>query len=108
MKITKMSEMHEGWFIGDFIPSVHRTKDFEVAYKKHSKDEIWDKHVHKVAKEINYLIKGQMLINDIKLNPGEIFVIENGEVADPRFLTDCELIVVKVPSVIGDKYNVSR
>lgn len=104
MKISKMSEMVGGWFVGDFEPSVYKTSDFEVCYKQHYKGEIWDNHYHKVATEVNYLIRGEMKINDVFLQEGDIFLIEPNEVSVPEFLTDCELIVVKTPSIKGDKY----
>ena len=104
MKISKMSEMVGGWFVGDFEPSVYKTSDFLVCYKQHYKGEIWDNHYHKVATEVNYLIRGEMKINDVFLQEGDIFLIEPNEVSVPEFLTDCELIVVKTPSIKGDKY----
>lgn len=106
MKINKIEEMVGGWFIGDFEPSVLKTKDFEVCYKFHHAGEIWDNHYHKVATEINYLIRGKMNLSGIELNQGDIFTIYPDEVAIPEFLTDCELIVVKTPSVKEDKFIV--
>tara|TARA_R110000803_G_scaffold106599_2_gene174704 strand:+ start:1797 stop:2117 length:321 start_codon:yes stop_codon:yes gene_type:complete len=104
MKIDKIEDMIGGWFIGDFNPSVLKTKDFEVCYKTHHAREVWDNHYHKVATEINYLIRGEMTLSGTKLTQGDIFTIYPNEVAIPEFLTDCELIVVKTPSIIEDKY----
>lgn len=104
MKKNNINNMVGGWFIGDFEPSVFKTKDFEVCYKKHPKGEQWDTHYHKVATEINYMIKGKMTINGETYKKGDIFVIEPNETAEPNFITDCELIVVKTPSVKKDKY----
>lgn len=103
MQRYKLSDMKDGWFIGSFFPSVFKTNDFEVCYKKHKKGEYWDKHYHEKAIEINLLINGKMLINDDLFESGEIFVIEPYYVAKPIFLEDCELIIIKTPSVIGDK-----
>jgi mannose-6-phosphate isomerase-like protein (cupin superfamily) len=94
-----------GWFVGDFEPTILKTSDFEVAYKLHYKNEDWPKHHHKISTEINFLIRGKMLINDILIQTGEIFVIEKNESVKPKFLEDCELIVIKTPSVKNDKYN---
>ena len=106
MKLYKMQDMKQGWFIGDFGPSAYRCSGFEVCYKEHVKGEFWAAHFHKEAVEINYLIEGQMKINDQELKAGDIFVIEKNEVSRPEFITDCKLIVVKTPSVPGDKYLV--
>lgn len=105
MNIYKISDMKGGWFCGDFEPSVYKTKDFEVCYKVHAKGEKWPTHFHKEATEINYLIRGNMIIQNNKLTAGDIFIILPNEIADPIFLEDCELIVVKTPSVKGDKYE---
>ncbi len=107
MKTYDASQFLGGWFIGDFQDSVYRTKDFEVCYKFHPKGEIWPAHFHKLSDEINYLIEGKMTIDGTNILEGPIvFVIEKNEIATPEFFTDCKLIVVKIPSVIGDKYNV--
>jgi len=44
-----------------------------------------------------------MIINNEIIEQGDIFVFENSVMAAPIFLEDCELIVVKVPSVTDDK-----
>ena len=108
MEIKRIEEMTRGWFVGNFNPSVFMTADFEVGYLRHSKGEKWGKHYHKKAIEINYLIRGKMKIHDHLLTTGDIFTIFPYEIADPEFLEDCELIVVKVPSIIGDKYEVEE
>lgn len=99
--------MKGGWFIGNFDPSVFRTSDFEIGYKFHSKGEIWDVHYHKRAVEITYIIKGKMKIQNKLLTSGDIFTIFPGEIADPEFLEDCEVVIIKTPSIVGDKYIVS-
>jgi len=106
MKTTKLSDMWRGWFIGDFEPSVLRTKDFEVGVLTHLKGEQWPKHYHKIATEYNVLIKGSMRIADKLLEPGDIFWFDPTEPADPEFLEDCTVVCVKTPSIIGDKYEV--
>lgn len=106
MKRFNIKDMKGGWFIGDFDPAVYKTNKFEVCYKKHPKGEEWPVHYHKKATEINYLIKGQMSIQGSRINPGDIFILEPYELADPIFLEDCELIVVKTPSFTNDKYEV--
>lgn len=106
MKKFKLKDMRAGWFVGNFEPAVYKTSKFEVAYKVHKRNEIWPKHYHLKAKEINCLIKGKMKLNRNRINSGDIFVIEPGEVVKPRFLEDCYLIVIKVPSYRKDKYEV--
>jgi quercetin dioxygenase-like cupin family protein len=104
MKLFRIDDMKDGWFIGNFEPTSYKTDVFEVCYKKHSKGEIWDTHYHKEGTEINYLINGKMKIQNSEINSGDIFILYPYEVANPEFLEDCELVIVKTPSIKNDKY----
>lgn len=102
-KIYKMKEMFRGWYVGNFEPSAFKTTDFEAGYLLHKKGEQWDVHYHKYMTEVNFLVKGKMILNDIELNEGDIFLIDKNEIACPIFLEDCYIFVLKIPSVPGDK-----
>lgn len=106
MKTQKIDNMWRGWFIGDFEPSVLKTKEFEVGLLTHKKGEVWPEHYHIIASEYNVLISGSMSICGKEITPGDIFVLEPHEIANPVFHEDCKLICVKTPSIIGDKYEV--
>lgn len=106
MKVYELKDFVRGWFIGDFEPSVLKTADFEVGLLSHSKGEYWAPHTHKLSDEFNLLVKGKMMICGEEINEGQIFVIQKNEVAGPQFLEDCQVLVVKSPSVPGDKYIV--
>jgi hypothetical protein len=106
MEIFEANQFIGGWFVGDFEPTAYRTSHFEVSYKKHHKGEKWAAHYHAIGDEINYLIEGEMEINGIQLKAPVVFVIPAKEVADPKFHTDVKIIVVKTPSIPGDKYDV--
>ena len=103
MKLFNIEEMKGGWFVGDFDPSAYKTTNFEVGYKFHRKGEFWEKHYHEKCTEINFLIKGVMKMRGQILKSGQIFVMEPLEVADPEFIEDCQLVVVKTNSQKGDK-----
>lgn len=103
MNICKFSDMLYGCFIGNFEPTAFKTESCEVSYKIHKKGEIWDKHFHTKATEINLLISGQMIMNDTHLFSGDIFTMLPYEVAIPQFLEDCEIICVKIPGICKDK-----
>jgi quercetin dioxygenase-like cupin family protein len=108
MKKFKYDDMKAGWYIGNFEPTAFKTQNFEVAYVKHSKGQKWDAHFHKIATEINLLIRGKIKINDIIYSSGDIFIIYPNEVAVPSFLEDSEVVIVKVPSDVNDKYVVKE
>lgn len=102
MKIFNIKDMIGGWFVGNFIPVAYKTENFEVSYKLHPKGEKWDFHYHTEVTEVNYLVRGKMLLQNKELNTNDIFVIEPYEIADPTFLEDCEIVCVKTKS-INDK-----
>ncbi len=107
MQIFSTEGFKGGWFVGDFDETAYRTKDFEVGYKTHHAGEYWAPHYHDMADEINYLISGTMEISGTRLEAPCVFVIPKGEVSRPVFHTDVSLIVVKTPSLPGDKYEVA-
>lgn len=100
--------MDRGWFIGDFYPSVKKTKEFEVGILIRKKGEAQQEHHHKIATEYNVLIEGSMTVNDIHIEVGDIFIIEPNESTISVILEDCKILCVKTPSVIGDKYETVR
>ena len=104
MKITKLPAMTNGWFIGDFEPSLFKTKDFEVAVQRFEAGEYADWHVHKVATEYTVIVSGKAEMNGQSVAAGDIIVLEPGEGTDFRALTDVTTAVVKTPCVKGDKY----
>ena len=106
MKIHKIKDMKDGWFVGNFEPTTFKTDKFEVCYKQHIKGEKWGTHYHKEGTEINYLINGKMVLQNVELNTGDIFILYPYEIADPVFVEDCTILIVKTPSMPGDKYSV--
>jgi len=106
MEVTRIENYKGGWFIGNFDPSAYKTGDFEVCYKSHMAGEKWPVHYHRESDEINLLLKGRMIVQGRELRQGDIFLIKKYEVADPIFIEDCEVLIVKTPSRPGDKYSV--
>ena len=92
-----------GWLVGDFEPSILRTKEMDVGWMVHEKDEIWDFHYHQTCVEINFLVSGRMKINEEFIEPGQMFVFEKNIIACPLFLEKCTVLCIKIPSAPGDK-----
>ena len=44
MKKSSLENMTNGWFVGNFVPSIINTKDFEVAVKYYKKGDYESKH----------------------------------------------------------------
>ena len=99
-----LSEFIRGWFIGDFDKCIKRVKEYEIGLLKHARDEKWRFHYHKVSTEFNFLLTGKMLLNGVLMEENNLFILKPNQIACPIFLTDCEILCIKIPSVPGDKY----
>lgn len=106
MKKYKLKDFTRGWLIGNFEPSLFKTRDFEVGIKEYKKGDKETPHIHKIAQEFSVVTKGSCKLNGQKFNSGDIIFIEPGEVAEFEALEDCITTVIKIPSVIGDKFEV--
>ena len=105
MKTFRLEDMKGGWFVGDFMPTCLKTKECEVACKNYKKGDSEERHVHKVATEITLIVEGLVKMNDATYKSGDIIVLEPGDATDFHALKDTTNVVVKVPSVTGDKYS---
>lgn len=108
MIVGKLEDTIGGWYIGNFPDAIYKTKGLEVSLKIHKAGEEWDWHYHEHLDEINLLIRGTMTIQGKDLGPGDVFVLEPMEIADPVFHEDCEVVCVKVPNFTNDKVVVRR
>lgn len=106
MKKFKVKDFTKGWFIGDFKPSIVKTKDFEVAIKIYKKGDEENAHLHKVADEFTIIIQGSCKMKNRIFKRGDIVWIEKGEATNFEALENCTTTVIKIPSVTGDKYPV--
>lgn len=108
MEILKFEDFKGGWFIGDFTPSALKTSQFEVGYHHYKVGQEWDHHFHKQMDEVNLILSGKVKIQGRELIKGDVVVINKYEVSDPEFLEDTEIIIIKIPSVPGDKFKVEK
>lgn len=107
MKSYRVADMTKGWFVGDFEPSVIRSKDVEVGLKTYSAGDYEPAHFHKEAVEITVIVNGTAVMFDQVFGPGDIIEVEKGDVTDFTAQTDVTTLVVKLPSVARDKYFAS-
>ena len=104
MKAAKLKDMVNGWFIGNFEPSLYKTNDVEVAVKSYKANDSEQRHYHKIATEISVVICGTVKMNGIVRKEGDIIVMEPGEVTDFKAMEDTVNVVVKIPGANNDKY----
>lgn len=103
MQRYNLSQFTRGWLVGDFTPSIIRTKDFEFMVRSYTKGDIEAKHVHPIADEISVVVCGMFKMNDTILRAGDVVHLSPGDPADFECLEDGSIAVIKTPSVIGDK-----
>ena len=101
-----LDEMFKGWFIGNFEPTLFSTIDVEVGIKRYKKGDIEKKHFHKIATEFTVIISGKVQMNGVEYKENEIIKISPGSRTDFFALQDTTTVVVKVPGVNNDKYEV--
>ena len=97
--------MTNGWFIGNFEPTVIKTESVEVAVKKYSQGDREELHHHKVATEVTVIVTGRVRMNGIEYVKGDILIIDPLEATDFEVLDDALTVVVKYPGAINDKYK---
>ena len=105
MKVSHISKMKGGWFVGKCEPKLYKTNDTEVAVKEYKAGDYGEKHYHKIATELTVIVRGIVKMNDIEYTEGSIIVMEPGEKTDFLAVTDTITVVVKVPGVNNDKYT---
>ncbi|MGF1579466.1 MAG: hypothetical protein ACFCD0_08895 [Gemmataceae bacterium] len=101
----RLEDMVKGWFVGNFEPTSHKTSEAEVGIKKYRAGDREDWHYHKVATEITVVLDGEVEMNGVRHTAGDIIRLEPGEGTDFLAVSDTTTVVVKMPSVIGDKYT---
>ena len=104
MKHARLDAMVKGWFVGDFDPTLVRSKDVEVAVKYYKAGDREDAHHHRVAVEITAIVSGEVMMMGKRWSAGDIVMVEPGEATDFVALTDAVNVVVKMPSAMEDKY----
>ena len=104
MRHAHLKDMVKGWFVGDFSPTVLQTDACEVAVKHYKAGDHEESHYHLVATEVTLIVSGDVRMMGRQWGAGDIVVVEPGEATDFVALTDAVNVVVKMPSVKGDKY----
>ncbi len=102
-----LKDMVGGWMVGDFDPTCIKTPACEVACKHYPAGASEAAHVHRIATELTLIAKGRVTMNGRVFSEGDIIILEPGEATDFIALEPSTTVVVKMPSVAGDKYLVS-
>ena len=104
MKVSHISKMKGGWFVGNFEPTLYKTNDAEVAVKEYKAGDYGVRHYHKIATELTVIVRGTVKMNGVEYGEGSIIIMEPGEKTDFLAVTDTITVVVKLPGANNDKY----
>ena len=104
MHVYHLEHMTKGWFVGDFTPACLHSPHCEVGIKHYSAGDEEAIHHHKIATELTAIVAGRVRMFGQVFNAGQIIQIEPGESTAFQAITDAVTVVVKLPSVAGDKY----
>ncbi len=104
MEKFNLDHFKGGWFIGDFIPTLFKTTDVEVAVKKYAKGQKENAHFHKIATEFTVILEGEVKMSEKIYFSGDIIKIDPGISTDFEAITDVLTVVVKIPGAQNDKY----
>jgi hypothetical protein len=94
MQTYKLSDMHGGWFVGQFEPSVLKLAECEVAVKRYRAGDHEAPHVHRLATELTLVVSGRVVMNQRSFGTGDIIVLAPGEPAEFSVLEDAVTVVV--------------
>ncbi len=104
--MNKISNYIKGWVIGDFEPTLLKTKDLEVGIKYYNSGTIESAHYHKISTEFTFILSGSVEMLNQTYHKGDIVKIEPNVINQFKSLTDSILMVIKIPSSKDDKYEV--
>ena len=100
----KLEDFYKGWLVGNFEPSIIKTKDLDLGILYLKSGERGDWHFHKEHTEYNMIVSGSALINNKKYNVGDFFVYKPGEKSYVEYPEDTILLVIKTPATNNDKH----
>lgn len=98
-----LNEFIKGWIVGDFNPSIIRTKDIEVGIKKYFIGDKESTHVHNFVDEYTIVVSGKIKMNDIIYSENEIAVVKKTIPNKFECLEDAVIVVIKSSSYPQDK-----
>jgi hypothetical protein len=103
MILARVEDFKDGWFVGNFSPSILQTGDFEVCLKSFHSGDKEPSHYQKFATEVTVVVSGSCRMGSVHLSAGDILVLDAGEISDFEAIDDCVIVCVKAPSLPDDK-----
>lgn len=105
MRHFNIKNFDRGWIIGNFDNSVLKTEEFELGIKNYKSGEFNPNHLHKLSKEINFIVSGIVKFNEEYFGAGDVVVVEENECSFFECIEDCCIVVARNKSISTDKYE---
>jgi quercetin dioxygenase-like cupin family protein len=102
----KLNNFIKGWLVGDFEPALFKSKDVEVGVKYYKAGDKEENHYHKIATEYSIVLYGAIRMLNQTFKEGDIVTVLPNIQNQFECIEDACVMIIKTPSVIGDKYIV--
>jgi len=99
----RIENYSNGWIVGNFAPALAHSVEVEVAIKHLKAGDREPEHFQRQAVEITIVIHGSCRLNGEVLSAGDVLRIPANVSGDFVALSDVVLLVIKTPSLPGDK-----
>lgn len=105
MLIHNINDFKNGWIVGDFDPSLFKSKNFECGIKYIESGYVNPSHYHSESIEINVVISGIVKFNNKIYEKNSIVIIEKNECSLFECIESCVLVVIRDNSSKFDKHE---
>ncbi len=99
----RIDDFKFGWLVGDFEPSLFRTKEVEVSIKFLEEGTSEQMHYQTVSKEATIVVSGTCRVGAFELSAGDVLVLPPMLSADFFARSACIIVAIKWPSIPSDK-----
>jgi hypothetical protein len=104
VKLGNIEKCVDGWLVGNFDNTLHKTSLFEVGVKTVFKNEVAPPHKHNMSVEMVMLLDGSMVVNGKEMSKGDWYKLDVGEPCVVELKTESiTALVIKYPSCPNDK-----
>jgi quercetin dioxygenase-like cupin family protein len=103
IKKYSLDDYTGGWVIGNFVPTLYRNENVEIAIKTFKKGTKEPSHKQRIATELTIVVEGKVMLGSITGLKNDIIEIPPGIYADFEAIEESVVVCIKFPSIPGDK-----
>ncbi len=103
MTKKNINDFLNGCIIGNYSNVLLNTKDFEISIQKYNKGMCDPSYYHKETLTYTVVLEGVIKFHKSIYYKDDIIEIVEWETVSFECLEDATLLIIKIPSIIGDK-----